>query len=59
MGHTKGRAALARGFGQPIVACVTVDLQDAIEAGQEGLGTLTRTAGGVEVTHAGRILTAP
>ena len=59
MGHLNGRTTLARGLGQAIVAGVTVDLQDAIKAGQEGFGILAPAAGGVKVDHAGRILAAP
>jgi hypothetical protein len=36
MRHPNRRAALAEGFGQPIVAGVTVNLQDAVEAGELG-----------------------
>ena len=59
MGQPNGIAALARRFGQPVVAGVTGDLQDTVEAGQEGFGILTRAARGVEVDHAGRIVPAP
>jgi hypothetical protein len=31
--HPNGRAALAGRFGQPVVAGVAIDLQNAIEAG--------------------------
>lgn len=47
--HPKGCAALAGRFGQPIVAGVTVDLQDASKAGEEGFGILARATGGIEV----------
>ena len=59
MRHPNGRAALAGRFGQPIIACVAIDLQNAIEAGEEGFGILPRAAGGIEVDHAGRVLAAP
>jgi hypothetical protein len=59
MRHPNGRAALARGLGQPVVAGVAIDLQDAVEAGQEGFGILARASGGVEVDDAGRVLAAP
>jgi len=36
MVHPNGVATLARGFGQPIVALISIDLQDAIKARQEG-----------------------
>ena len=59
MRHPNGRAALAGGFGQPVVAGIAIDLQDAVEAGEEGFGILARATGGVEVDHAGRVLAAP
>lgn len=59
MRHANGRAALARGFGQPIVAGIAVDLQDTVEAGQEGFGILTGTTRGVEIDYAGRVLATP
>ena len=59
MRHPKGRAALARGLGQPIVAGITVNLQDAVEAGEDGFGILARAARGVAVDDAGRLLPAP
>lgn len=45
MGHPNGGTALARGFGETVVAGVAVDLQNAVEAGQEGFCILARTAG--------------
>ena len=59
MRDTKGRAALAGRFGQAVVAGVTVDLQDAIKAGEEGFGILARAAGGIEVDDAGRVFAIP
>ena len=59
MRHPNGRAALARGLGQPIVARVAVDLQDPVEACEEGFGMLAGATGGVEVDHAGRVIAAP
>jgi hypothetical protein len=59
MRHPNGCAALAGRFGQPIVAGVPVDLEDAIKADQEGFGILARAARGIEIDHAGRVLAAP
>lgn len=59
MGHPNGIAALARGFGQPVVARIAINLQDTVEAGQEGFGILARAAGSIEVDHSGRIVSAP
>lgn len=59
MRHPNGGAALARGFGQAVVAGIAIDLQDAVEARQEGFGILSRATWGVEVDHARRVLTAP
>ena len=56
--HPNSRAALAQGFGQPIIAGVTVDLKDAIKAGEEGFGILPRATGGAKVADAGRVLAA-
>lgn len=54
-----GRAALVRGLGQPIVAGIAVDLEDAVEASQEDFGIFARAAESVEVDHATRVLDAP
>ena len=54
MGLVRGCATPARGLGQPVVAGVAIDLQDAVEAVQEGFGILARATGGVEVEHARR-----
>jgi hypothetical protein len=59
MGHPNGRAAPARGFGQAVVAGVSVDLQDTFKAGEEGFGILARTSRGIEVDHPRRVLAAP
>ena len=59
MRDAQRRAAPARRLGQPVVAGIAIDLQDAVEAGQEGFCILARAAGGVEVDHARRGLTAP
>jgi hypothetical protein len=57
--HPNRRATLADGFGQLIIAGVTVNLQDAVEAGKEGFGIIARAAGGVEVNDTGRVFAAP
>ncbi len=51
--------ALAVGARQPIVARVAVELQRAVEPGQEPLGVFTVAPWGVEVDHPGRIIAAP
>ena len=53
------RAAPAARTGQPIVAGITVDLQDAVEAVEEALGIVAAAPGRIEVDHAGRIGAAP
>src|SRR6056297_3002566 len=59
MGDADRVAALAGRACQPVVAGITVELQDPVEAVQERLGVLSAAIGGVEVDHAGRIGTAP
>jgi hypothetical protein len=59
MRHPNGRASLARGFGQAVVAGVTINLEDAVEAGEEGFGILACPTGGVEVDCARRGIAAP
>ena len=59
MGNPNGGAAFARGFGQPVIAWITVDLQDAVKAGEEGFGIFTRPTRGIEVDHTGWVLAAP
>lgn len=43
--HPNGRTALARRFGQRIVASLAVNLQDAIKTGEEGLSILASASG--------------
>ncbi|CUH21718.1 hypothetical protein JSE7799_00573 [Jannaschia seosinensis] len=57
--HADRLTAFAGGARQAVVACVSVDLQDAVEAGQELLRVLPAPAGGVEVDHAGWIVAVP
>ena len=53
------RTAPAVRSGQPVVAGIAVDLEDAVEAVEEALGIFAAAPGRVEVDHAGRIGAAP
>lgn len=57
--HDDGIAPLAADTGHPVVSGVTVDLQDAVEAGEEGFRMLPAAATGIMEHNAGRVLTAP
>lgn len=59
MRDAQRRAAPARGLGQPVVAGIAIDLQDPVEAGQEGFGILAGAAGRVEVDDARQSRSAP
>lgn len=59
MGHPNEGTALARGVGQPVIALIAVDQQDAAEACQEGFDVCARPTGGIEVNYNGQIFTAP
>lgn len=56
MGHPDGFATLARGFGQPIITLVAINLQHAVKTAQDGFGILACATWSV---HAGRDLSAP
>ena len=53
------RAALAARSGQPVVAGIAVNLEDAVEAGEELFAMFTTAPGRIEVDDAGRIGSAP
>ena len=59
MGHTDRVTALAGGFGQAVVARIAVDLQDPVEASEEGLAMFAGSTGGIRVDHAGWVLPSP
>ena len=59
MGHADGVAALAGGVHQAVVARISVELEDPVEAAQERLGVLPAAAGRIEEHDPGGIRTAP
>ena len=52
-------ATLAIRARQPVVALVAVELQRAVEPGQERLGVFAATIGSVEVDDPGWVIAAP
>jgi hypothetical protein len=59
MGLPNDGTALARGFGQPDIALIAVDLKDAVKAFKDCLGVLVRPTGCIEVNNAGWFFAAP
>ena len=59
IGQPHRRTARAAGSGEPVVAGIAVDLEDAVEAVEELFGIFAAAPGRVEVDHAGRIAAAP
>src|SRR6056297_3831606 len=59
MGHADGSAALAGGARQPIVARISVELEDPVEAAQERFSILTTPIGRIEEDNPGWVGAAP
>src|SRR5690606_40159 len=59
MGKQQRRTALSLGSGKPVVSCITVDLQHAIEAFQDCLGMNAAAPRRIMEDNARRIIAAP